>query len=43
MLSQPRFAPDGRTLAFCAEGPDGTWLYLLPTALPGGVDYEEGP
>jgi WD40 repeat protein len=42
-LSQPHFTPDGRTLGFCAQGPDGTRLYLLPTALPGGLDPEEVP
>ena len=42
-LSQPRFSPDGRTLGFCAEGADGSWLYLLSTALPGGIDSGEGP
>jgi WD40 repeat protein/serine/threonine protein kinase len=40
-LSQPRFAPDGRTLAFCAEVPGGSWLYLLSTVLPDGLGSEE--
>jgi hypothetical protein len=41
-LSQPHFAPDGWTLGFCAQGKDATWSYLLPRALPGGLDSEEG-
>jgi WD40 repeat protein/serine/threonine protein kinase len=43
MLSEPRFAPDGRTLVFCATSSEGSWLYLLPTELPPGVESEGGP
>jgi WD40 repeat protein len=42
-LSQPHFAPDGRTLGFCALNADETWLYLVPTALPAEVESEESP
>jgi WD40 repeat protein len=40
-LSRPRFAPDGRTLGFCAREGDETWLFLVSTALPDEVEKEE--
>jgi eukaryotic-like serine/threonine-protein kinase len=43
VVSQPRFAPDGRTLAVWAGGEGKIRLYLLPTALPAELDSEEGP
>ena len=42
-LGLPRFSSDGRTLAFSALGEGGTWIYLLTTALPDGLDSEEAP
>jgi eukaryotic-like serine/threonine-protein kinase len=42
-VSQPHFAPDGRTLAVLAGGAGKIQLYLLPTALPAELDSEEGP
>ena len=38
-----RFSPDGRTLTGLSEDESGLRLHVLPTALPAGLDCEEGP
>ena len=53
MASTPRFAPDGRHVAFLAEADDESQVFILPagggeafkvTALPGGVsDFDWSP
>ena len=40
-LMHPSFAPDGRTLGFCAQKESETWLFLVPIALPDDLAKEE--